>query len=586
MTDTSITTLDYITGDAANTDFKKFPTTVFPEAISRFVQQAADSIVCPPELVGVPLLVMMASAIGASRVIELKSSWLEGPTLYAACIARPGDKKTPAANAATRPAREVQSQLRYRYQRERKLYDGDAGVAGDADSKEPVMERTLVEDTTVEALAKVLNENPRGVLIHRDELSAWIRSMDQYKQAKGSDRQFWLSVWSSSFVAVDRKGQQDPIMLDRPSVSVYGSIQPSVLPELGAGREDGLLDRFLFAYPGPMPSRWSDTEIGQFFSNAVLELYSKLRKLVLDTNEYGVPVPVRVRFDEDARLVFIQLVDEHRAEMDMPGFPERLRGPWAKLEAYFARLTLVLSLMRSVSAGLPERIEMQDVLSAQVLLNYFKDQARKVYGVLYEADPKDQFAADVFRFVQALGGHVKATPSNIFYALRSNHKPERPDEMTKWLLELAKRSPGLEVNQGSEGRGDEKRRTLELTLEIGVPGVPAVPTDPDAPLAREEFMSGWSPVARELSVTGRYLDGYLTRDEAIELGARAVLYGLGRNPEAWQRYAEYAAEILDRATEGRAVDDERFGPVTVGYARTPEAIRRAAYGEMDDVPFE
>jgi hypothetical protein len=44
------------------------------------------------------------------------------------------------------------------------------------------MERTLVEDTTVEALAMVLEGTARGVLAVQDELSGWVRSMDQYKQ--------------------------------------------------------------------------------------------------------------------------------------------------------------------------------------------------------------------------------------------------------------------------------------------------------------------------------------------------------------------------------------------------------------------
>ena len=50
--------------------------------------------------------------------------------------------------------------------------------------------RTVVGDTTAEALFSVLEENPRGVLVSRDELTGWLRSMDQYKGGKGSDRQF------------------------------------------------------------------------------------------------------------------------------------------------------------------------------------------------------------------------------------------------------------------------------------------------------------------------------------------------------------------------------------------------------------
>ena len=67
------------------------------------------------------------------------------------------------------------------------------------------MGRTVVEDATVEALYSVLEENPRGVLDIEDELSGWVRRMDQYKGGKGADRQFFLGVWSNS---TSRRGSQ------------------------------------------------------------------------------------------------------------------------------------------------------------------------------------------------------------------------------------------------------------------------------------------------------------------------------------------------------------------------------------------
>lgn len=66
-----------------------------------------------------------------------------------------------------------------------------------------------------------------------------------------------------------------------------GSIQPGVLPELIANRQgregDGFLDRFLFSYPEPMLSRWSDEEISL---EAVQVLYDRLREaLTLEHND-------------------------------------------------------------------------------------------------------------------------------------------------------------------------------------------------------------------------------------------------------------------------------------------------------------
>jgi hypothetical protein len=88
------------------------------------------------------------------------------------------------------------------YKREKREYEVDKrdaakmGEAAPPPPQEPTMERTLVEDTTVERLAGIQAENPRGVVVIRDELSGWARGMeDQYKQGgRGADRQYWLSA--------------------------------------------------------------------------------------------------------------------------------------------------------------------------------------------------------------------------------------------------------------------------------------------------------------------------------------------------------------------------------------------------------
>lgn len=255
-----------------------FPVEVLPVPCRMLVEEAAAAIVCPPEFVAVPLLVALGSAIGTSRVVRLKGGWTESAAVYADIVALPGKKKTPALKVASEAARAKQGDYRQEYREAKEDYetevrkweaDKKAASKGGEPAPEPpdkpAMKRTVVEDTTVEALAAVLEGNPRGVLVTRDELSAFVRGMDQYKNHRGTDRQFYLSAWSNSPVTVDRKNLEEPLFLLKPFVGVVGSIQPGILSELTANRHglegDGFLDRFLFAYPEPMPSRWSDEEI-------------------------------------------------------------------------------------------------------------------------------------------------------------------------------------------------------------------------------------------------------------------------------------------------------------------------------------
>ncbi len=130
------------------------------------------------------MLAVLGSAIGNSRVIRLKEGWEEGPAIYAAVVADSGEKKSPGLKVAIVPAVKKQAALRetYRqaedeYKREMRQHKADErqvaknGLPAPPPPQQPRMERTVVEDTTVEALAVILEGMPRSVLAVRDELA-------------------------------------------------------------------------------------------------------------------------------------------------------------------------------------------------------------------------------------------------------------------------------------------------------------------------------------------------------------------------------------------------------------------------------
>jgi hypothetical protein len=348
-------------------------------------------------------------------------------------------------------------------------------LADPAPPERPVMERTVVDDTTTEALMAVLSENGRGVYLHKDELAGWFKSLDQYRSGgKGADRQVYLSVWGNAPVSVDRKGSGEPLILQRPFVGLFGTIQPGVLHELGDGREDGMMDRFLPAYPDPVPSRWTDDEITLEARQSVYGLYERLWGLQMGEDENGDPEPQMVRFSPDAKEVFAQVVNELGEEREGAGFPSHLKGPWAKLRGHLARLSLILAMCRVVEDGAPERVEAGDVLAAVALLDYFKKHLRRVYAKLYGHSQEDRLAADVEAFLKEHGGHWKGEPAELYETLKSTAKPEDASWLTRRLKALAAERPGLSVNDGNFWKDGQSRRCVELTLRNGVNGVNGV----------------------------------------------------------------------------------------------------------------
>jgi putative DNA primase/helicase len=389
-------------------------------------------------------------------------------------------EETPGIKVALKPVRERQIALKAEYGRRKEQYESElrdyetaakGGPTELARPRKPTLGRTYADDTTVERLADTLNENPRGVLVAKDELSGWLGGMNQYKQGgKGADRQFWLSTHANEPILVDRKSVEEPVLVPRPWVSISGGIQPEVLPDFGKGRGDGLMDRFVFAYPAPLVSRWSDDEISDDARDGYAATIKSLYSLHHASDGEGDPFPSRVRMTDGAKKLFVAEYDKLHEEHEDPGFPQRLRPTWGKLEAYLARLALILAMARVAELAAEgrqvcEEVTREDMAGAIKLLRYFKNHARRVYTGLYGESTSDKLAADLRDFLVSNGGTWEGTASELHEALDSDHKPQRPEDLSKAVRAVAKRSSHLRLENLKRS---EHRRPFRLALKNAV----------------------------------------------------------------------------------------------------------------------
>jgi hypothetical protein len=467
-------------------DPEEFPISALPITLRQFVREAAASVGCPIDYIGLSTLAAASAAIGDTRRIVIKRDWTEGAAIFGMIVGGPASKKTPSMNLALRPVRERQMALKAEYERQKEEHEAalrdyeKAKKDGPSELRkpdEPTLGRTYADDTTVERLADILNENRRGLLIIKDELSGWLGSMNQYKQGgKGADRQFWLSVHTNQPVAVDRKSSVEPVIVAHPWVSVIGGIQPEVLPDFGKDRGDGLIDRFIPVYPKPRVGRWTDDEVSDHVAEEYKRTISSLYKL-RHANEEEDPFPSRVPMTSEAKAVFVAEYNRLHDELEAPGFPQRLRPAWGKLEAYFARFALILAMARmaelsdsddsddSVFRKYEEKVIREDMLGAAQLLAYFKNHVRRVYTGLYGDNASDKLAADLRDFLISVGGTWNGTATDLHGALASDYKPERPEDLSKAVRALCKRTPALTFE---ELQRTKKARPFRLTLENAV----------------------------------------------------------------------------------------------------------------------
>lgn len=459
-----------------------FPIEALPDCFAPFVSQAAQALGCPPDFIGVPLLALAGAAIGTTRVIELKPSWREGAQLYVAIVAEPGTKKSPALILAMAPLVERQKQLKARYDREMEEYERELARWEDERQKKrglkngtnapepgekpqkPVLGRTYTSDTTVEALAQIMAENPRGIALVRDELAGWARAMNQYKLGKGADRQFYLSCWSGAPAAVDRKSREEPILLNRTFLTVVGCIPPDVLDELNdeRGREDGFLHRILFCFPDPAPNRWSEENISEGARKAVERCFRELWELEHDKSSGEEFKPVVVPLSPAGKRVFLEWFEAHCAEEEAPDFRSEWRGSWAKMPAHVARLALIIHTCRWVTRETSSfEVDEVSVLKAAALGHYFKSHLKRVYQRLRE----DQVDRRVRQAVAWLKKHGKngVTPRALIAYRVAGCKGK---EDAKELLEtLAARNLGYWQESPHGGRGRKTKKFFLYSIQ-------------------------------------------------------------------------------------------------------------------------
>lgn len=398
--------------------FVPFPVDVFPEPVRSFVVASAEAIGCDSGMVAMPVLGVLAAAIGSSRRIALKRSWWEPAILWLGIVAESGDLKSPALDAALAPLQGAEDAAAKKFAMELKEHRvrmkrasspgesiGQSDRAGGAPKAppEPTCRRYIVRDVTTEAIALVLSENPRGLLLARDELSGWIGSFDAYRGGRGGDAATWLELHRGRPSTIDRKGAVERVVhVPFASVGVVGTIQPGALAA-ALRREhfdNGLAARLLLAMPPRRKRVWTEADVPKELADSYAAVVSGL--LASDLVEGA---PVEVSLSPEGKAAWVEFFNRHGAKRD--ALSGDLAAAWSKLECYGARLALVLHETR-LAAGDPSasgQVDERDVLAAVRLVEWFGREAERVYAVLGETQQQTS-VRQLIELIERRGGSV------------------------------------------------------------------------------------------------------------------------------------------------------------------------------------
>jgi len=441
----------YATGDTTSENASKtgsvtvspFPVVFFPSPLAEYVAQAAAALGCDPAYVGVPMLPVIASAIGNTRRVRLKDTWTEPPVIWCATVGESGTVKSPALELATRPIWKRQAALLRMYAKARAEHDRAmkewkaTPKRGEPPEAPEPCEHPICSDITVEALADRLQSTPRGTLIALDELSGWFGSFNQYKKS-GSDVAHWLALHGARALKVDRKtGDKTTIYVPHAAVSLTGTIQPdtlrrALLPEFF---DNGLTARLLVTMPPLQPKRWSEREISDATALAVDRLFDCLFALQPDCGVNG-DEPKMIDLSPDALSAWIAFVNQHGAELDV--LHGHARAAAAKLEGYAARFALVRHCVRHASGDMESpRIDSDDIAAGIALAKWFGGETLRVYRLLHRA-ASDNPHRELVAWIEGKGG--RATVRDVQRGLRRYR--DNPDQAERDLNELVAAAVG------------------------------------------------------------------------------------------------------------------------------------------------
>lgn len=394
-------------------EWAAFPTHLLPNAVALFVQETAAALGCDESMVALPVLTVLGGAIGTTRCIQLKESWRELAIIWSMLIAPSGSLKSPAHDAATVPLTmaEIRKANEHKaaiaaYRRELREFK-KAGEAGDP-PEAPIPVRFIVSDCTIEALAPILENNPRGLALLRDELSALVSGFNQYKAAGGADAAAWLELHRGGRLRIDRKtGEKRTIAVPRAAVSIGGTSQPRVMRETFQDEHwnSGLVARFLMAHPPTRKKRWTELVPSRETKDAYGRLVNSLLELHPVLGEDDEPEPMPLTVWGDARTAWATWYDRH-AERQADASTDQEAAGLSKLEAYAARLALIFQLChdRTATSVGPDCIR-----RGCAMADWFANEMARVYleiGDAADEAPEDGARRKLVAFIERKGGSV------------------------------------------------------------------------------------------------------------------------------------------------------------------------------------
>jgi hypothetical protein len=461
------------------------PLTLLPPVLRDYVRATARSFGADTAFILLPLLSALAAAIGNSRNLRVKQGFVVPAILWTTVVARSGSKKSPTLSTATtffvereRELMRLNANASAVHAKELQEWDATPKKERGDEPKRPPCMTCMLDDLTLAIIAPILSDNPRGVLVVKDELASWFGSFGQFNKTSGgvaADVSGWLQLYNGERLFVDRKTNRESHRVIHPRLSISGCIPPSVLNV--ALTKDffqrGLPARFLFAAPPPRPNVWTDAEVPAALETAANSILKQLFALRADEHEDG-QVPKELSIAPEGLEVFKTFYN--RVGQRAVESAENEEAAWSKLTGGAARLALVGHLAH----GLDGQPVSGPIMEAAVeLASWFGCEAERIYAIFHEP-PEADLCRRLVAFIERHGAPVTARQiADSFRPLKN-----QPEEIERHLNGLVETQRGEWLPCTASEKGGRPTRRFRLFSEP--PDCPC-PVNPDVAVESDGF---------------------------------------------------------------------------------------------------
>lgn len=369
----------------------RFPFELFGNAAA-YLKDAAQGAEAPIDFSAAMLLAGVSALTGKSYQVRVNADWTEPLIIWAAMVGPPGCGKTPACKPIRSILFQIEEVMKAEFSAKLKTAIQSSDNEDEIEAFQamlPFPPRLVVNDSTVEALARVELRAELGLLIFRDELSGLIEGLERY--SKGVDRAYYLEAFTQGGFKIDRV-KAGPLTIENHTFSLIGGIQPDRLKALllNAGNDDGFSSRVLIFNPNQLPAG----PIPKGADHAPLEtaFYRFFNLSKLETSDFETLV-----LSSEARAVFEDWYQIDRARRH--GTLGMIGSAYSKLPGYALRIAGLLHVLDWAFAenetALDEAIQERHMAAAlQLIESYFVPQIVRTYTHV-AATPVESFAAAI-----------------------------------------------------------------------------------------------------------------------------------------------------------------------------------------------